>query len=269
MLTDDGSRTLRDGRLNETYHSGCGALSECLYVYLRNSGIEARIKETVEEPIQKPVKRANSTAGRRDAPLRVLEIGFGTGMAWLLTAASALAHSCALEYVSVEHDLLPADVLRQLDIAQGIASAITRGDLLPEVAVAREIEQSWLAFRSGLPRRLSQTTVDWSVAAGNTLRLVMGDAREFLNNIEPQPNASFHAIYFDAFSPASNPELWQTELFQSLTRLLTPNGRLVSYCVSGAVRRALESAGFVVQRLAGPPGGKREVLVAHLRPVNV
>ncbi len=72
------------------------------------------------------------------------------------------------------------------------------------------------------------------------------------------------AIYFDAFSPSTNPELWQEKLFAAVKQLLRPDGALVSYCVNGTVRRAFENAGFDVHRVPGPPRGKREVLVAKI-----
>lgn len=67
-------------------------------------------------------------------------------------------------------------------------------------------------------------------------------------------------IYFDAFAPEKQPEMWSQELFHGLYVLLNDGGILTTYCAKGAVRRMLQTAGFVVERLAGPPGGKREIL---------
>ncbi len=98
----------------------------------------------------------------------------------------------------------------------------------------------------------------YRLAPTNTLWLLQGDARESLD----QELGEFDAIYFDAFSPATNPELWHESLFRKILPLLKSDGLLVSYCVSGVVRRALGQAGYQVNRLPGPPGGKREVLLA-------
>ncbi len=71
-------------------------------------------------------------------------------------------------------------------------------------------------------------------------------------------------IYYDAFSPAVEPELWTTEIFSRLQKMLNPRGILVSYCVKGIVKQALRDAGFKVKVLPGPPG-KRHMLYAIKR----
>ena len=70
-------------------------------------------------------------------------------------------------------------------------------------------------------------------------------------------------IYYDAFSPDSQPELWAEELFARLFAVALPEAVLTTYCAKGEVRRRLQRAGFLVDRLPGPPG-KREVLRARV-----
>lgn len=253
MLTDDGSYTLRDCQLDETYHSGCGALAECLHVYLRNSGVAAMLERRGAEH-----RMADSTS----APVRVLEFGFGTGMACLLTIAAARVHACRLEYVSLEHSLLPVEVLRQLKIGEAIGLAIDRAELPAAYAIASELERDWLGFRTSLPTEPPEGEFVWEAGNGSRLRLTIGKAEQYAASARQQPANLFDAVYFDAFSPATNPSLWTEQVFASLTSMLQSDAVLVSYCVSGLVRRALERVGFVVKRLPGPPGGKREVLVA-------
>lgn len=72
----------------------------------------------------------------------------------------------------------------------------------------------------------------------------------------------FNLVYFDAFSPVVAPELWQPEIFKLIRQYMAPDGVLVTYSARGAVRRALQAAGFRVERLPGPPG-KREILRAN------
>ena len=72
----------------------------------------------------------------------------------------------------------------------------------------------------------------------------------------------FNLVYFDAFSPVVAPELWQPEIFVLLRQYMATDGVLVTYSARGAVRRAMQAAGFRVERLAGPPG-KREMLRAN------
>ena len=73
----------------------------------------------------------------------------------------------------------------------------------------------------------------------------------------------FNLIYFDAFAPEKQPEMWSQELFNRLYVLLDRDGILTTYCAKGVVRRMLQTAGFTVERLPGPPGGKREILRAR------
>jgi tRNA U34 5-methylaminomethyl-2-thiouridine-forming methyltransferase MnmC len=68
----------------------------------------------------------------------------------------------------------------------------------------------------------------------------------------------FNLIYFDAFGPDIQPELWSNEIFNRMYQALKPGGILVTYSVKGAVRRAMKSAGFEVEKIPGPPG-KREM----------
>lgn len=70
----------------------------------------------------------------------------------------------------------------------------------------------------------------------------------------------YDIIYFDAFAPEKQPEMWSQTLFDNLYDILNDNGILTTYCAKGVVRRMLQKAGFTVERLAGPPGGKREIL---------
>ena len=76
-----------------------------------------------------------------------------------------------------------------------------------------------------------------------------------------QPEAPFDVIYYDAFAPEKQPALWTQEIFNQLYTLSNQGAVLTTYCAKGAVRRMLQSAGFQVERLPGPPG-KREILRA-------
>ncbi len=72
---------------------------------------------------------------------------------------------------------------------------------------------------------------------------------------------SYHLIYFDAFGPRVQPELWTVDVFATMYEALFPAGILVTYSAKGSVRRAMQQAGFLVEKLPGPPG-KREMLRA-------
>lgn len=93
-----------------------------------------------------------------------------------------------------------------------------------------------------------------------TLRKVQKD----FNKLETETERwKADVIYFDAFAPEKQPEMWSQELFNRLYVLLNNGGILTTYCAKGVVRRMLQAAGFIVERLPGPPGGKREILRAR------
>ena len=69
-------------------------------------------------------------------------------------------------------------------------------------------------------------------------------------------------VYFDAFAPEKQPEMWEESFLDKLYEALPLKAVLTTYCAKGEVRRRLQRAGFLVERLPGPPGGKREILRA-------
>ena len=220
VLTDDGSATLYSEAYAQPFASARGALSEACGVFLEGSGVGAEL--------------------RAGASVRVLEVGFGTGLNFFVTAGACLAQPGArLHYSALERTLLRAEMVAAL----GYAPA--------------EVVAPYLEWRSGLGeppapgRHLFETEVV-------RLELLLGDAPT-----QVLPTGVFGAIYHDAFSPAVNPELWTEDFLGALVAALAPGGVLVSYCVQGAVRRRLQALGLLVHKRPGPPGGKREVLAAH------
>jgi len=227
--TADGSDTLYSAQYRQTFHSTHGALIEAEHVFLNGAGGRARLD-----------------AGQ---PTRVLEVGFGTGLNFLLTAHHSRLAETALHYVSLEKNLLPAKTLDQLN----------HGQMLPAAA---DIRQAFLQWRAGLPQLAPPAKFRWDFVDLLVLDLAIGDATQ-----GPIPNLGFHAVYHDAFSPDANPELWTPEFFARLFNVLAPGGKLATYSVKGAVRRALQAVGFKVQKQPGPPG-KREMLVALKPPTD-
>ena len=69
-------------------------------------------------------------------------------------------------------------------------------------------------------------------------------------------------VYFDAFAPEKQPEMWNEQLFHSLYVSMNAGGILTTYCAKGVIRRMLQAVGVLVELLPGPPGGKREILRA-------
>lgn len=208
--------------VGETYHSMRGALTEANHVFLDASGVRERL-----------VRRHATT---------ILEVGFGTGLNFLVTAAEARRHETSLRYIGLERSLPPVETLE----------ALAYGPVVGDT----ELTTALVAWRRSLPMSTSPAT-HLLLLGGVRLELILGDA---LDAILP---SECDAVYHDAFSPASQPIMWTPAFLSSLFQALTPGGALATYTVQGALRRRLAELGFAVSKVAGPPGGKRECLVAR------
>ncbi len=224
QVTDDGSPTLVDRASGDAMHSGCGALAETEHVYVQNGGVASRLAAQL--------------------PTSVLEVGLGSGLAFLWTAERALRDNTPLLYVALEQVVAPGAVVRQLDFAR--------------YGIRVELIEAFC----GLLDAANEESILCLTISNVTLRIVIGDAANSTTTDLP----SCDAIYFDPYSPTSNPAMWTTAVFRALRKTLAGDGRLVSYCVNRRVRDSLIEAGFKVDRVPGPPGGKREVLVASMKP---
>jgi len=222
-LTADGSMTLQSQRFNQAYHSRHGARTESLHVFL-GAGWKHRMDRMAPT-----------------APLRILEMGLGTGLNALLTLAEwrslPTGRRPAMTYVALEPYPVPPEVLSKLNAAQDAG-------VPPEDVDA-------LHARPDAVRH----DVRWAEDA-RLIRL-----RQTWQEFAPSADQPFDLIYFDAFAPDSQPELWTAERFREAHDLLAPEGVLVTYCSKGDVRRSMEAAGLHVEKLPGPPG-KREMLRA-------
>ena len=224
-LTQDGSATLYSERYAQTFASARGALTEAHSVFLAGSGVGQKLAE--------------------GETVWVLEVGFGTGLNFFVTAAACLENPAArLGYTALEHTLLDAATVQSLDY----------GTLLQS-----EIVEAYLAWRKALIPSDSCVFEHGRVK----LTVLLGEATG-----QTLPVEAFYSVYHDAFSPAVNPELWTESFLEKLTSALEPGGTLVSYCVQGAVRRRLQTLGLAVSKRPGPVGGKREVLFAQ-KPADI
>jgi tRNA U34 5-methylaminomethyl-2-thiouridine-forming methyltransferase MnmC len=172
----------------------------------------------------------------------VLEVGFGTGLNFLLTAHHAEATNATLHFVSLEKNLLPASLLTHLN----------HGAILNATA----LQDALVSWRQTLPATPPPGAYHLALSQTLTLHLLVGDA-----TTTAFPALDFDAVYLDPFSPDTNPELWTERFLARLHDVLKPGGKLATYSSKGSVRRALVAAEFVVEKRPGPPG-KREMLVA-------
>jgi tRNA U34 5-methylaminomethyl-2-thiouridine-forming methyltransferase MnmC len=209
-ISEDGSHTLYLPAIDETYHSIHGAINESRHVFL-DAGLS--LLDT--------------------ANIRVLEIGFGTGLNALLTAQYATDNNIKIEYSTIEKFPLQESVWAELNYGQVIGQ--------------EELFQSIHKAAWGIEKQISPDF---------TLLKLEAD----LNHLSL--HSEFDRIFFDAFSPEKQPDLWTEAVFEQMYTLTAKDGILTTYCAKGAVRRAMQAAGYIVERIPGPIG-KREMLRAR------
>lgn len=212
LVTSDGSHTLFNPEIGEHFHSTFGAVTESEHIFIR-AGLDV---------IPSKIK-----------PIKLLEIGLGTGLNALLALRWAEKHKREVNYFAVEAFPLEKEVLSNLNY----------GDILG-------IDwEKFLAIHSAMNKkvRVSQYfTIEYQYA---TLQ-----EAAFL----PE---TYHLVFFDAFSPDVQPEMWTEDCFLKIAASMKRGGVLTTYSCKGIVKRALKAAGLQIEKLPGPPG-KREFLRA-------
>lgn len=168
-------------------------------------------------------------------PISILEVGFGTGLNALLTAIEIENSETNVYYVALEAFPISAEEADTLNYCEQLKR--------------KDLQEDFIRMHK----------CEWNKSLAVTENVLMHKSNTTLQGFEHK--TAFDIIYYDAFAPSSQPELWTKEIFQKLFNLLKPNGVLVTYCSKGDVRRAMIAAGFSVKKLPGPPG-KREILRA-------
>jgi tRNA U34 5-methylaminomethyl-2-thiouridine-forming methyltransferase MnmC len=215
--TSDGSRTLYLPELNETYHSRHGAVQESRHVF-----------------IDQGYKSHNAI------PLRILELGLGTGLNALLTWMESQLVGRQVEYQSVEAYPCTVTEALSMNYSEFLTSDPKERQQLNQILI--DIHQAeggiWTEISSGFCiRKWLQPAADFPGLKGIDL------------------------IYYDAFGARVQPELWELSILEKFTESLSPGGIFVTYSAKGSLRRNLEDLGLRVERLPGPPG-KREMIRA-------
>ncbi len=168
----------------------------------------------------------------RKPEVNVLEIGFGTGLNALLTA---LESDVPVNYTTVELYPVPIEQILKLNFPELLQNESSR--LFEKIH-----------------------TCEWNRAVKMADNFTLTKLNADFTKLELKDK--FDVVYFDAFSPEKQPEMWSEEIFRKLYSCAFEKALLTTYCAKGAVRRAMKSAGFSVERLPGPPG-KREILRAR------
>lgn len=164
------------------------------------------------------------------AVLSVLEIGLGTGLNAALSAISASENLQRVEYTALEPFPPSLETLQAISYSSDI-----------DYLIKAIYQASW------------NEKVDISPYF-TLLKLDSSFPQSWLQQCD--------VVYFDAFSPEKQPQMWTSEGFCKIHEAMNPGGVFTTYCAKGAVRRMLQSVGFTTERLQGPPGGKREILRA-------
>lgn len=166
-------------------------------------------------------------------PIHVLEIGMGTGLNALLTAKHAQEKNVTIFYEALEPYPIGWATAQQLNYPSFFKDV----DMLPAF---QKIHQAGAAKHEHI---------------GDSFFIRNYPMK--LEDFQSEPD-KYHLVYFDAFGPDTQPEMWKPEMFEKIFLGMISGGILVTYCVKGEVRRAMKAAGFRVEKLPGP-AGKREI----------
>ena len=166
--------------------------------------------------------------------INLLEIGFGTGLNALLALEEAESSKKTIYYTTIEKFPVEYDIALLLNY--------------PE-----QIRPDYRALFNKI--HSSKWNEKVQISANFTLKKIETDFTDF------EPDLSLDVVFFDAFSPVKQPEMWTQYQFEKIFKHCNKGAILTTYCAKGNVRRALQNSGFIVERLPGPPG-KREILRA-------
>lgn len=214
-ITADGSKTIYIEDWNEHYHSKHGAIQEARHVFIEH-GFNYVISQ------------------RQCHELRLLEIGFGTGLNAYLTYLEARDKGIVVDYEGIDAYPVTQEELQQLNFSELVSSK-------HDTIFDKMHSSSWE----------SNQIIDQ--------KFTLTKRQEFFTELHY--TSAFDLIYFDAFGSRVQPELWEKAMFKIMYDALKPKGVLVTYSAKGDVRRGMTALGFTVERLPGPPG-KRHMLRA-------
>ena len=207
--TEDGSHTIFNLDLDEPYHSTNGAIQESTHIFIE--------------------KGFNSCEKKY---IRILELGFGTGLNMLLTFKHAGIQNKNVYYHAVEKFPLVSEEYSLLNYCQFL------GQSLHQIFIKAH-------------------EADWNTNINLSENFIL--FKELADFRDMKHGPGFDIVYFDAFAPSKQPELWENAIIEATYKSLAPQGIWISYTAKGSVKRALQAAGFETEKFPGPPG-KREIL---------
>jgi tRNA U34 5-methylaminomethyl-2-thiouridine-forming methyltransferase MnmC len=226
VQTGDGSNTIYNPQVGENYHSMHGALQESRHVFV-NSGLKYFLDAA-------PSKSPPPAGGETLNIVSILEVGFGTGLNFLLSADYCANKGINLDYTGIEADPLSLEMISQTGYDQYVSADL------------------WQKFINNYKDLLN---IPIALTPNCKLQIAYCQLLNF------QSNKKYDIIYFDAFASAYQPEMWDETAISHTIKFLKPGGVFVTYAITGNLKRALKTLGCKVEKAPGAPG-KREMLRA-------
>jgi tRNA U34 5-methylaminomethyl-2-thiouridine-forming methyltransferase MnmC len=215
VTTADGSKTLLHPATGEHYHSMNGAVGESQHVFLE-SGLKFFLRH---HPVN---------------PVTILEVGFGTGLNFLLSAQFCQDERLGLQYTGIESNPLSPEIVGQSGYDEYVS------------------KKTWDLFISGYEPAMQR---EMRFPNNILLEIVLQNASSY-NSAK-----RFDILYFDAFSAGSQPEMWTEQVLSQVCRHLKAGGLFVTYAMNGNLKRNIKALGFSPEKIPGA-SGKREMLRA-------
>jgi tRNA U34 5-methylaminomethyl-2-thiouridine-forming methyltransferase MnmC len=215
VTTADGSKTIFNSLVGENYHSKHGALQESRHVFLK-SGLEFFLETTKRDEVS------------------ILEVGFGTGLNFLLTADYCSKNNIRLNYTGIEAYPLPLEMISETGYEKYLDTGINDD------------------FLKGYLHALKNET---ELNEHCNLEIYVAKLEDF------STQKTYEVLYFDAFAAIHQPEMWSAEALEQCCKNLKQGGVFVTYAITGNLKRSMKALGFNIEKAPGAPG-KREMLRA-------
>ncbi len=215
VMTADGSKTIFNEKIGENYHSRHGALQESEHVFLRSGLIHFLEKH-------------------QETKASVLEVGFGTGLNFLVSADYCLKNKIELDYTGIEAYPLNGDMIVQTGY----------DDYIPD--------NLWNSFLTNYPKAFNEYC---PIDKQCSLQIIEKELLQFTSKKQ------FDVVYFDAFAAIHQAEMWNLNSLMHISKFIKPGGLFVTYAITGELKRTMKSLGFSIEKAPGAPG-KREMLRA-------
>ncbi len=219
VTTADGSKTIYNAEVGELYHSRNGALQESLHVFV-NSGLQYFL------------------ASKDAMEVSILEVGFGTGLNFLLSADVCIDKNIHLNYTGIEAYPLTPQMMSETGYQEYTTAPL------------------WESYLEHYPQALTSTI---TVAQHCKLHIACAKLADFSSTQQ------YDIIYFDAFAASRQPEMWEQEAISHTVSFLKSGGVFVTYAITGNLKRMLKALGFKIEKAPGA-AGKREMLRATKLP---